>query len=103
MPKKKDNNKASSKKIKSVAKDDFQKIIDDLKLKIDDEKNKFLRLFAEFENYKKRTARERIELFSTASKDVLSSLLPVVDDFERALKDVNVENKSNSVFNLIYN
>ena len=99
MPKKKDNNKASSKKTKSVAKADSQKIIDDLKSKIDDEKNKFLRLFAEFENYKKRTARERIELFSTASKDVLSSLLPVVDDFERALKDVNV----NSGFNLIYN
>ena len=103
MPKKKDNNKASSKKAKSIAKADSQKIIDDLKSKIDDEKNKFLRLFAEFENYKKRTARERIELFSTASKDVLSSLLPVVDDFERALKDVNVENKSNSGFNLIYN
>jgi len=99
MPKKKDNNKASSKKAKSIAKADSQKIIDDLKSKIDDEKNKFLRLFAEFENYKKRTARERIELFSTASKDVLSSLLPVVDDFERALKDVNV----NSGFNLIYN
>ena len=86
MHKKKDNNKASSKKAKSIAKADSQKIIDDLKSKIDDEKNKFLRLFAEFENYKKRTARERIELFSTASKDVLSSLLPVVDDFERALK-----------------
>ena len=48
MPKKKDNNKASSKKAKSIAKADSQKIIDDLKSKIDDEKNKFLRLFAEF-------------------------------------------------------
>jgi molecular chaperone GrpE len=49
------------------------------------EKDKYLRLFAEFENYKKRTTRERIELFKTASQDVMTSLLPIVDDFERAL------------------
>jgi len=49
------------------------------------EKDKFLRLFAEFENYKKRTSKERIELFKTASKDVMVSILPVLDDFERAL------------------
>lgn len=45
------------------------------------EKDKFLRLFAEFENYKKRTAKERIELFKTAGQDVLQSMLPVLDDF----------------------
>jgi molecular chaperone GrpE len=49
------------------------------------EKDKFLRLFAEFENYKKRTTRERIELFKTAGQELMTSLLPVVDDFERAL------------------
>ena len=49
------------------------------------EKDKFLRLFAEFENYKKRTSKERVELFKTASKDVMVSMLPVLDDFERAL------------------
>ena len=48
------------------------------------EKDKFLRLFAEFENYKRRTTKERIELFSTASQDVIKALLPVVDDFDRA-------------------
>ena len=51
------------------------------------EKDKFLRLFAEFENYKRRTTKERIELFSTASQDVIKVLLPVLDDFERALKE----------------
>ena len=50
------------------------------------EKDKFLRLFAEFENYKKRTSKERIELFKTAGQDVLQSLLPVLDDFDRAQK-----------------
>lgn len=49
------------------------------------EKDKFLRLFAEFENYKKRTTKERLELYKTANQDVMVSLLPVLDDFERAL------------------
>ena len=52
------------------------------------EKDKFLRLFAEFENYKRRTSKERIELFSTASEDVMKTLLPVLDDFERALTHI---------------
>ena len=54
-----------------------------------EEKDKFLRLFAEFENYKRRTTKERIELFSTASQDVIKSLLPVVDDFDRALLEMS--------------
>lgn len=52
------------------------------------EKDKFLRLFAEFENYKRRTAKERIELFKTANQDVLLALLPVLDDFDRAISEI---------------
>lgn len=52
------------------------------------EKDKFLRLFAEFENYKKRTSKERIELFRTAGQEVIVAMLPVVDDFDRALKEL---------------
>lgn len=52
------------------------------------EKEKFLRLFAEFENFKRRTAKERIELFKTANQDVLLSLLPILDDFDRALIEI---------------
>jgi len=52
------------------------------------EKDKFLRIFAEFENYKKRTSKERVELFKTASQDVMVSMLPVLDDFERALTHI---------------
>lgn len=52
------------------------------------EKDKFLRLFAEFENYKRRTAKERIELFKTANQDVLQSMLPILDDFDRALTEI---------------
>ena len=53
------------------------------------EKDKYLRLFAEFENYKKRTTKERIELFKTASQEVMTSLLPILDDFERALTHID--------------
>ncbi len=52
------------------------------------EKDKFLRLFAEFENYKKRTSKERIDLFKTAGQEVIVSLLPVMDDFDRAMKEL---------------
>ncbi len=53
------------------------------------EKEKFLRLFAEFENYKKRTQKERLELFRTAGQEVIQALLPVLDDFDRALAEMN--------------
>ena len=53
------------------------------------EKDKFLRLFAEFENFKKRTSKERMDLFKTAGQDVIVSLLPVIDDFDRALKEIS--------------
>ena len=62
--------------------------IEELEAEIKKEKDRYLRLFAEFENYKKRTGRERIELFKTASQDVMVSLLPVLDDFDRALKEI---------------
>lgn len=53
------------------------------------EKDKFLRLFAEFENYKRRTSKERIELFKTANQDVMIALLPVLDDFDRAYLEIS--------------
>lgn len=59
-----------------------------LKEELAKEKDKFLRLFAEFENYKKRTSKERMELFKTAGQEVIVSLLPVLDDFDRALKEL---------------
>ncbi|MEJ6793077.1 MAG: nucleotide exchange factor GrpE [Lacinutrix sp.] len=69
-------------------------IEDTLREELGQEKDKFLRLFAEFENYKKRTSKERIELFKTASKDVMVSMLPVLDDFERALLHIEEDKES---------
>jgi len=62
--------------------------VDLLKAEVEKERNNFLRLFAEFENYKKRTSKERIELFSTANKELMTVLLPILDDFERGLKEI---------------
>ena len=64
---------------------------------VKEEKDKFLRLFAEFENYKRRTAKERIELFSTASEEVMISLLPILDDFDRASAEIE-KDKDNEIF-----
>jgi len=52
------------------------------------EKDKYLRLFAEFENYKRRTAKERMELFKTAGQEILVAMLPVLDDFDRAMAEI---------------
>jgi len=52
------------------------------------EKDQYLRLFAEFDNFKKRTSRERMDTFKTANKEVITSLLPVLDDFGRALNQI---------------
>ena len=67
-----------------------EKLSEEEQLRIDlkEEKDKFLRLFAEFENYKKRTTKERIDLFKTAGQEVIQSLLPVIDDFDRALIEI---------------
>lgn len=70
------------------------------------EKDQFMRLFAEFENYKKRTSKERIELFKTASQDVMVSMLPILDDFERALTHIEDDKEAEELRKgvlLIYN
>lgn len=67
------------------------------------EKDKYLRLFAEFENFRKRTARERLELFATANEDVMKGILPVLDDFDRAILQMESVGASEHLtgFNLI--
>lgn len=59
-----------------------------LKADLQKEKDKFLRLFAEFENYKRRTSKERLEMFKTANQDVVTAMLPVLDDFDRGLNEI---------------
>ena len=66
-----------------------QSFEDELKEELKKEKDKFLRLFAEFENYKKRTSKERIDLFRSANREVMEALLPILDDFDRAYAEIS--------------
>ena len=63
--------------------------IEKLREEVDAQKDKYLRLFAEFENFKRRNAKERVELIQTAGKEVITSLLEVLDDCDRAEKQMN--------------
>ena len=62
--------------------------LENLSLELAEQKSQHLRLYAEFDNYKKRVHKERAELLKTAGSEMLISMLPVMDDFERALKSV---------------
>ncbi len=64
---------------------------------LDELNDKYIRLLAEFDNYKRRTAKERIDLIRTAGQDILSSLLPVLDDFDRAQKSISESKDMNAV------
>lgn len=93
--------KKKSKKARKEAEE-----IEELKLKNVELNDKFLRLFSEFDNFRKRTLRERIELTKTASEEVILSMLPILDDFDRALKAMEETENSESFvegINLIHN
>jgi len=79
-PGKKERKTASKKKDKADEK------IQELGEKLDEMNDKYLRLFSEFDNFRKRTQKEKLELFKTASEDVMVAMLPVLDDFQRAMK-----------------
>ncbi|MBL6649346.1 MAG: nucleotide exchange factor GrpE [Flavobacteriaceae bacterium] len=71
-------------KSKSSKKPTLKSQLEFLTNEIKEEKDKFLRLFAEFENYKKRTSKERLDLYKTASQELMTALLPIIDDLKRA-------------------
>jgi molecular chaperone GrpE len=97
MSKKNTKVKKESKKPKSKEKDLEVDVVTNDVDDVQKEKEKFLRLFAEFENYKKRTTKERIELFSTASQELMTSLLPVLDDFDRANQEI-IKNSDDEIY-----
>ncbi len=99
-----DTEKPKKKKSRKARKDADE--IEELKLKNAELNDKFLRLFSEFDNFRKRTLRERIELTKTASQEVIISMLPVLDDFDRATKALEETDNIDSFkegINLIHN
>ena len=67
---------------------DIEKLLEEANSKVEDLEDKYLRLSAEFDNYRKRTLREKSELIKNGGESALTHLLPVVDDFERALQNI---------------
>ena len=98
MTKKKTDTKKPSKTLVKKKPSSLKKLNENLKL----EQDKYIRLFAEFENYKRRTSKERIELYKTAGKEILTSLVPVLEDFKRALNQ-DSESDNYEGIKLIYN
>jgi molecular chaperone GrpE len=73
---------------------DEDDLTEKLKAEIQEQKDKYLRLLAEFDNYKRRSARERVELSQTAGKEIIVSLLDVLDDCDRAEKQLQQESNT---------
>ena len=71
--------------------------IEKLEAEVKDLKDQNLRLYAEFENFRRRTAKERLQLMESANKDTLTALLPVMDDFDRALKNTEETQENTAV------
>lgn len=69
-----------------------ENVVDKLLGELDEQKDKYMRLFAEFDNFKRRNAKERVELIQTAGKEVIVSLLDVLDDCDRAEKQIQTSN-----------
>ena len=92
-------------KSKSSKKPTLKSQIESLQNEIKEEKDKFLRLFAEFENYKKRTSKERLDLYKTASQELMTALLPLIADLTRASAEFETSKEKSLVegFSLIKN
>ena len=85
-----DNDSKKSKKSRKQRKEDEtkDKEIEELKAQVEEQKDRYLRLSAEFDNYRKRTLKERSDMLKTVNGDTLSGMLPVLDDLERAMQSM---------------
>lgn len=100
------NEREEQQENKESANDPKDAKIAELQAKVDELNDRYLRLYSEFDNFRKRTAKEKMELIQSGGEDVFKSILPVIDDFERAIKS-NSETSDvkavNDGVNLIYN
>lgn len=80
--------------------------LEKIKAELEESKDKFLRLYSEFENYRRRTSKERLDIINTATEDLMQALLPVIDDFERADKAYDEDGDTKTLkegYDLIHN
>jgi molecular chaperone GrpE len=76
----------NTQELPEVPVNDSEKRIAELEEQVAQQNDKFLRLYSEFDNFRKRTAREKVELLNTAGEDIIKNLLPIIDNFERAIR-----------------
>lgn len=100
-----EENVAAEKEEQEVPEEETLSETEQLEADLAASKDKYLRLYSEFENFRRRTAKERMELIKTANEDLITEMLPVKDDFERALKalEENSESGHEDGMRLIYN
>ena len=101
---KEEETKKTSKKVEeTIEEKKEEKIVTEINI---DHKDKYIRLYSEYENYRKRTAREKIDIITNASENVLKEVIPVIDDFQRAISNNENVNEASTIkegFELIYN
>lgn len=100
VEKQEEENDVTEEDIESLTKEE------QLAIEVEEAKDKYLRLYSEFENFRRRNAKERMDLIKTASSDLVSELIPTIDDFERAKKANETQEELKHVkegFDLIYN
>ncbi len=98
--------KPTKKRSSRGSKKKYEEKIQELEIQLAEQKDKHLRLFAEFENFKKRNLKERMELRKTAAEETILSIIPVLDDFDRAKKSADSEDSSEQFSDgvlLVYN
>ncbi len=102
--------KEDKEETKKSKKNKAEKKIEELEEKNNELNDKYLRLYSEFDNYRKRTQKERLELLRNASQDMIVDLLPILDDFDRALQIMLADNQSSEtskgvelIFNKLFN
>ena len=85
-----------SKEEASAKEDNGKNLLEEAQKQVQEEKNRYVYLMAEFDNYRRRVSQEKLDLIDTAAKGVINDLLPVVDNFERALKSMEESEASDS-------
>ncbi len=91
------NTETNSENNASSVSTDIENSLSKLEKELTEQKDKYLRLAAEFDNFRKRTIKERMELMQNAGKDVLTDFLPLMDDFDRALKSITEDSEMQDI------
>ncbi len=97
-------------KLDNAQNDEYQTLLTNIQTELatmqkdhEELKDKYVRLFAEFDNHKRRTVKEKLDLMKTASQDIVTALLPVLDDFDRAKQNGELSEGISLIYNKIFN